>query len=262
MKNQNYLWMIIIAAVVFATAQYGLAQCEEPVVEHLTSGVVNNENIDISGAHAVWQGRESSVSDWEIYYYDGNSVIRVTDNSTDDINPQIKGSSIVWQGRDTNEGDWEIFYYNGGCVVQITNNRYDDESPRISDERIFWEGWDGGRWQILSAGFPTNVLMKVSPKTINLKSKGLAITVSLLMGDTLKAKNVDVSSLRLFGQIPVSKSVLVAGSNKLILKFDRPEIQSLLQVGNNTAITLTGRMKDGALITAADTAKVIQPVKK
>jgi hypothetical protein len=262
LKKQNYLWMITVAAIVFAAAPCGLAECEVPVVEQLTSGVVTNNNIDISGAHAVWQGRESSVSDWEIYYYDGSTVIKVTDNSTDDINPQIKGSSVVWQGRDTNEGDWEIFYYNGGCVVQITNNRYDDESPRISDERIFWEGWDGSRWQIFSAAFPTSVLMRVSPKTINLKSKGQTITVSLLMGDKLKAKNVDVSSLHLFGQIPVSKAMVVAGSNKLILKFDRPEIQSLLQIGNNVGITLTGKMQDGTLITAMDTAKVIQPGKK
>jgi hypothetical protein len=250
--------VIMILAVVLATAQAGLAD-EGLVIEQLTDGDINNAGIAISGAHAVWQGKEPN--DWEIFYYDGNTVTQITENDTDDIRPQIQGSSIVWQGRDTNEGDWEIFYYNGQGVVQITDNNNDDVNPRISAARIFWKGWDGQNWQVFSAAFPVSITMKVSPATINLKSNGQSITVALSLGTALKAGNVDISSLRLLGQVAASSAVVVSGSNKLIIKFDRSEVQSLLQAGSNVEITLTGKMKDGTVITATDTVKVINPGK-
>jgi hypothetical protein len=251
--------LLIIAAVIAATAQAGFAQCEEPVIEQLTSGDIDNDGIAVSGTKAVWQGKEPNGGDWEIFYYDGNSVTQLTDNTTDDTKPRIHGKHVTWQGQDTNEGDWEIFYYNGRCIQQITDNNYDDQSPRISASRIFWKAKPGSDWQVFSAAFPVSVSMRVTPRTINLKSKGQTITVTLLLGDSVKAGDVVVSSLTLLGDVPPSKAIVNAASNKLILKFSRPEVQSLLSVGNAVEIKLTGKTQDGTFITATDTVKVIQP---
>ncbi|MBN2020634.1 MAG: hypothetical protein JW749_10475 [Sedimentisphaerales bacterium] len=253
------LLVITVMTIVLATAQAGYAQCEEPVIEQLTSGDVDKDNVRISGVHAVWQGEDPNGGDWEIYYYDGSTVTQLTDNNTADIEPDIKGSNVVWQGRDANEGDWEIFYSNGQCFLQITDNNQDDGNPQVSASRIFWKGWVGVNWEVFSAAFPVGVSMKVSPRTINLKSKGQSITATLLLGDDLKADDVVVSSLRLLGQVPASKVKISARSNKLIAKFDRPEVQTLLQTGNDVEITLTGKMQDGTFITATDTVKVIKP---
>ena len=80
-----------------------------------------------------------------------------------------------------------------------------------------------------------------------------------MLGNNLKANDVVVSSLRLQGQLVPSKAVAMTGSNKLIIKFDRPDVHSLLKLGSNVGVTLTGKMRDGTYIAATDTVKVIRP---
>jgi hypothetical protein len=273
MKREMYLCVIITLGVVFAAAQAGfhhqgcpdkdgIVPPEASFIEQLTAGDVNNSNISIFGSRAVWQGKEPNGGPTQIFYFDGNDVTQITDGNTNNIRPQIYGSNIVWQGRDTNEGDWEIFWSNGQSIFQITDNNFNDINPRVSASRIFWKGLDGNDWQIFTAALPIGITMKVSPETINLKSRGQTILVAIWLGTNLKAIDVNISSLRLMDQVAPSKVVVSTGSNKLILKFDRQAVQSLLQVGNKVAITLTGKMNDGTVIMATDTVKVIQPGKK
>ncbi len=259
MKKELGLRVIIVLAVVMAAAQAGFADIQEPIVEQLTFGDVNNSNIAISGSFAVWQGKEPNGGPWEIFFFDGNSITQLTDSNTDNIRPQISGKNIVWQGRDPNQGDWEIFWSNGKAILQITDNNFDDVNPRVSGSRIFWKGFVDGNWQIFTAAFPVSVSVKVSPRTINLKSNGKTITVALSLG-TLKAVDVNAASLRLNGQIVALRT---AGSgSKLIIKFDRQAVQAILSVGDSIEITITGKMKDGTPITATDTVRVINPGKK
>jgi hypothetical protein len=255
-----------ICAVLAITAILGLSQagfgdCEDLVTEQLTNNDTNETNIKISGQNAVWTGKDTDANggDYEIYFYDGNSVSKLTDNDTDDIKPAISGKSVVWQGRDADDGDWEIFYYNGQCIRQLTNNDYDDISPRISGSLILWRGWDGNDWEVMRAVLPTVLRMKVSPSSINLKSKGNWITIRLYLGSTLQAEDVIVSSLLLEGEVTASKAIISKGSNSLMGKFSRADVQALLDTGKAVEITLTGQMQDGTLFTATDTVKVIKP---
>jgi beta propeller repeat protein len=86
----------------------------------------------ISGNNVVWEDNDGG--DWEIYLYNGNASLRLTDNDFDDENPQIWGNNIVWQG------DGEIYFYNGFNIVRLTSNAINDENPQISGNNAVWEG--------------------------------------------------------------------------------------------------------------------------
>jgi len=259
MKQILYAGVVAVLAVVLAMPAVCPAACEEMAIEQITDNDTNDINIKVSGKFAVWIGQDDDANggDSEIYFFDGNSITKLTDNTTDDVNPRILGGSVVWQGKD---GDWEIFYYDGTCVRQITNNDLDDVSPRLTGTRIMWQGKDSsGDWEIFTSSIPMPLRMRISPQTINLKSKGKSITVRLILGSDLDAADVVVSSLRLAGQIPATMVRISTGSNILMAKFSRPEIQALLEPGNNVEITLTGQFTDGSTFTATDTVKVINP---
>jgi hypothetical protein len=94
----------------------------------------------------VWFGHDGN--DWEIFLYNGLTVIQLTNNEYDDREPQIKASgSVVWSGHDGN--DWEIFIYNGSTPIQLTNNAYDDIQPQINAiGQVVWSGYDGTDMEI------------------------------------------------------------------------------------------------------------------
>jgi hypothetical protein len=126
----------------------------------------------------VWEGfAGGTTNDREIYYFDGVTTTRLTNNSFPDFNPRISGNKIVWWGGTFNnfhiyefdgtsvkqistglrnqfpqiDGDnvvWygqvgslnQIFYYNGTDVLQVTNNDRDNTIPKISGNHIVWQG--------------------------------------------------------------------------------------------------------------------------
>lgn len=56
--------------------------------------------------HLVWQGFDGH--DYEIFFYNGSSIIQLTDNEYDDLEPFINANDhVVWKGHDGN--DYEIF---------------------------------------------------------------------------------------------------------------------------------------------------------
>jgi hypothetical protein len=233
------------------------------VTQQLTDNDSDDVNPQVSGPYAVWEWDDPNEGgDWEIMFYDANDIIQLTDNIVDDINPQILGKKVVWQGVDPNDGDWEIFYYDGHSVQQLTNDPNDDINPKISDSLIIWESWDGNDWEIETALLPVPAGMKVTPQSLNLKSKGKWITVHLKLSEGMTASQVDKTSLLLMGEVPVDKVQKGEGARKLTLKFKRNAVQALLAPGPEVEIYLTGQMKDGTAIAASDMIKVINPGNK
>jgi beta propeller repeat protein len=98
----------------------------------------------ISGNNVVWFGSDNN--DYEIYLYNGNSTIQLTDNNYDDFFPQISGNNVVWYSYDGN--DSEIYLYNGNSTIQLTDNNYDDFYPQISGNNVVWYSYDGNDSEI------------------------------------------------------------------------------------------------------------------
>ena len=106
----------------------------------------------ISGSNVAWSASDGN--DYEIFYYNGESVIQLTDNDYNDgYHPpaaysvrqpiSICGSRLAWKGKYNNDEDWEIFLYDGEHIQQITDNGYDDNWPQVSESLIAWECFDG-----------------------------------------------------------------------------------------------------------------------
>jgi beta propeller repeat protein len=94
---------------------------------------------NIEGDRVVWSGSDGM--DNEIYMFDGNTVIQLTDNETNDYQPTLSGRNVVWEGSDGN--DSEIFFYNGTTVSQLSNNTFYDNDYQISGNNVVWIGNDG-----------------------------------------------------------------------------------------------------------------------
>lgn len=92
--------------------------------------------------HLVWE------SDSEIFFYDGVTIFRITNNSYIDTWFVLNENDyIAWRGYDGS--DYEIYLYNGEETSQITDNDYDDGPPELNDYgNVVWEGSDGSRYDI------------------------------------------------------------------------------------------------------------------
>ncbi len=89
-----------------------------------------------SGNTVAWYGNDGE--DYEVYYYDGTSIIQLTDNSTGDFSPSVSNGNVVWYGLASGE-DNEIFLYDGSGVTQLTNNLVHDTLPKTSNGYIAWQ---------------------------------------------------------------------------------------------------------------------------
>ena len=255
MNMKRYL--VIIAAVLMLSSLVS-ADCVQLTAEQLSFDT-DSSNVKVSGNNAVWVGKDPNGYK-QIYFYNGNSVTQLTSGNTDNDKPHINSKKIVWQGQDPNGGDWEIFFYNNGCIQQITNNDVNDTNPKLSGTRIFWEKHEGSDSEIMTAAIPKEVLMIVTPKTINLKNKGQFINVKVFFGN-IQADDVNFASIKLLGSVSAQKIVVSSFLNNMTIKFDRSQVQALLTTGNSVEIVLTGKLNDGTVFTASDTVKVISPGK-
>ena len=62
----------------------------EWVITQITDNSEDDEEPQVSGTNVVWKGWDGN--DWEIFLYDGSSVMQITDNSEDD------GAYSDWTG--------------------------------------------------------------------------------------------------------------------------------------------------------------------
>ncbi|OGW82354.1 MAG: hypothetical protein A3G33_11670 [Omnitrophica bacterium RIFCSPLOWO2_12_FULL_44_17] len=104
-----------------------------------------------SNGQVVWH-ENSENGDFEIFYYDGNAVQRITNNDYEDRLPVISDNGIIaWRGGPSDELI-DIFIYNGSEILNLSNNSYFDEEPLINKQGdIVWRGFDGQYYQVYYA---------------------------------------------------------------------------------------------------------------
>lgn len=106
--------------------------------------------LQISGSRAVWVDVPDGEDDFEIFFFNGASVVQLTDNDYDDVEPQIHGAHVVWTGYPEGEpdgGPGEIFHYDGDTIENVTTDDLDDFAPQVSQgaagPTIAWIKRDG-----------------------------------------------------------------------------------------------------------------------
>jgi len=254
-------------------------------IHQLTDNDTDDTQPHLFGKTVVWQGIDPNDTDSEIFLYNGTEIIQVSENSDADENPYIHGHNVVWQSWDGN--DWEIFVYNliCDCLVQLTDNDTDDTMPRLYGNTVVWQHWDGNDWEIMTDEHdlePIEIGVKLTPRTLNLSSKGKWINCKLNFDDvSFNGHDVDLTSIKLEDQI-IAEKVTVAGNGKTInLKFDRSDTQDLisdlLNIGNGNSkgkgngngnnrklkveLMVTGMLNDETSFQGFDSIHVLDKVK-
>jgi len=102
--------------------------------------------------------------------------------------------------------------------------------------------------------------LRVEPRTLNLRSKGSWITVTVTL-DGATTADVDLASLAVNGVAP--DKVQVLNATTLQLKVSREDFMDTLpdppKFGVAVAVTLTGTWKGGGGFTATDAIRVLRP---
>jgi len=94
------------------------------------------DHIRISGSRAVWQRKFST--NYEIYAYDGSSVLQLTNNGTDDSEPEISGNRLVY----LNGTDVVAYHFDTGATTNLSNDAGWKGDPRIDGDWVYWFEWD------------------------------------------------------------------------------------------------------------------------
>ena len=87
---------------------------QSPMVVPLSTGALK-QLPQISGNNVVWQGKATLADDFEIFFWDGNTVTQITDNDYDDTKPQIAGFNVVWEAHEA--GDTEIHFAQANLLA-------------------------------------------------------------------------------------------------------------------------------------------------
>ncbi len=108
---------------------------------------------------------DSTRADYDIYFWNGTEVIRITDDDIDQQYVRINNSGeIVWGGSDN-----RIYHWDGESINQLTT--YDSWRPEISDSnQIVWYGNESGNSDIYLATYELPVTTAVPEPTTLLLS--------------------------------------------------------------------------------------------
>ena len=91
----------------------------------------------------------------------------------------------------------------------------------------------------------------------------MGVTTYIELPVDYNTNNINLESIRLNGQISIeSKPIEINDYDKngifdLIVKFNRSIVQSILKIGENIEITITGKFVDGRLFQGSDIIRVI-----
>jgi len=155
-------------------------------------------------------------------------------------------------------GDPEPFGHFGWTVAYAGNvdGRPGDEI--LVGHRSFWvNAQTVGKAYLFSCGAPHDyhVTFRLTPETLNLKSKGRWVSAHVTLEGATTAE-VDLGSLELNG-VPAARAKTL-NDTAILAKFDHAAVAGTLPEGKAVTLTLTGQWRDGRSFTATDAIRVIR----
>jgi len=122
-----------------------------------------------------------------------------------------------------------------------------------------------------------NAQVKISPNTLNLKSKGKWINCEIRLPQEYDVADIDTASIFLQGTIAPDRVIIDPVNQVAKLKFRRSELQGIVEAGEQVVLTVSGSVSVlvpdpsnpsippvavPTLFSGTDTIKVINPVGK
>lgn len=111
------------------------------VTRQLTFGQYPSEYVQAAGNGVVWEMPKAVGSD--IFYYDGLTVIRLTDDDNIDELPQTDGDYIVWQHYDGSDIEIISYEISSRTLTQLTDDDVNQTQLAIYNGEVFFKQFDG-----------------------------------------------------------------------------------------------------------------------
>ncbi|AFZ42603.1 Cadherin [Halothece sp. PCC 7418] len=134
---------------------------------HSTQTLVSDVYIgtyDLFGDQVVWTQYTDQDPDYEVYFYDDNQTIRLTDNDLEDYEPLVSELGVVWHERDVEANtDAELYFFDGTTIQNLTDNDIDyNFGVQISDTQISgdWVVWSN---RIFNEDYPVGEPGSIRP---------------------------------------------------------------------------------------------------
>jgi len=174
-----------------------------------------------------------------------------------DANPQFTQMGYLSSDESFIAGDYHL-HEESPCIdagdpafVTGPDETDIDGEPRISGAKI-----DMGADELVVA-IPAEV--KITPKTLNLASKGNWITCVIRLPDDYDVADVDPDTIKLNEEIsPVSRKINQRAQT-LLVKFDRSDIEQMLDgvTENPVELSVSGQLTDDTAFQGSDTITVV-----
>lgn len=124
---------------------------------------------------------------------------------------------------------------------------------------------DGGEIIVAPGQSKLLAMVDIDPETLNLKSEGTGVTCYIELPAGFDVGQIDVSTLRLNGQVPAEPEPTEVGDYDsdgradLMVKFDRAATHTTVEVGDVVHISVGGQLNDGTEFEGCDVVRVIAP---
>ncbi|HIJ52270.1 MAG TPA: right-handed parallel beta-helix repeat-containing protein [Planctomycetes bacterium] len=177
-----------------------------------------------------------------------------------DIAPQFVDPGYIDNNGHYVEGDYHLL--DGSPCIDAGDSGFVakpgetdiDGNPRILGEKI-----DLGGDEFVP---PIPAVVKIMPKTLNLRSNGNWISCTIQFPDGYDIGDIDTDTIVLNGE-EINPAPTWSGtgedSNKLLIKLDRSEIQDMLETAESpVSLRVAGKLNDGSDFAGTDTIRVLK----
>lgn len=178
-----------------------------------------------------------------------------------DTDPQFAQTGYLNSGQSFIEGDYHLVEESpcidaGDPAFAAAPDETDiDGEPRVSGAKV-----DLGADELVLA-IPAEVW--ITPKSLNLESKGNWINCIIRFPDGYDVLDVDTSTIRLNETINRVWAKISEKEKSVVVKFDRSEVQDILSTitENPVSLSVSGKLTDGTAFQGSDTIAIVRKAK-
>jgi len=152
------------------------------------------------------------------------------------------------------------------CIDKGTNTGAPTDdiegNPRpIDGDRDDIDVTDMGAYEYVPA---IEATVDFDPDTLNLNSKGKWVTAYIELSEGYDVEEIDILTVMLNDTVPAFAHPIEVGDYDsdgipdLMVKFDRSDVQGMLDTGDEVEVTVSGELTDGTPFEGTDTIRVIE----